>query len=92
MKHILIYFIYNTTSTLIIQLNKIKNLPYCDLHFGNGKYVMKNSIEVKMIDLIAEEYNFQYEVAYANQSWGAIENGVWVGSVGHLHNKVLTTK
>jgi len=53
---------------------------------------MKSSVEVKMINLIAEKYNFQYEVVYANQSWGTIENGVWIGSVGFLHNKVFKRK
>jgi len=71
---------------------KKQGLPHCDLEFSNGKYVMKSTIEVKMINLIAEKYNFRYEVVFANQSWGTIKNGVWVGSVGFLYNKVVIRK
>jgi hypothetical protein len=49
---------------------------------------LKNTVEAQMINFLAKKYNFSYEVIYANQSWGAIENGIWVGSVGYLYNKV----
>jgi hypothetical protein len=41
-----------------------------------------------MLKVLAQKFNFIYQVIYANQSFGAIENGVWTGSVGYLYNKV----
>ncbi|XP_054168915.1 glutamate receptor ionotropic, delta-1-like [Oppia nitens] len=64
------------------------DLPYCDLGYdSDGKYVMKKSIEFNMIKLMANRFNFTIELVYANQSWGSLQNGVWMGSVGHLYNK-----
>ena len=64
-------------------------MPYCDISFSDGNYIlMQNTVEVKMLYVLMKKFNFLSQVIYANQSWGAIENGVWVGSVGHLHNKV----
>ncbi|CAG2166371.1 unnamed protein product [Oppiella nova] len=79
----------NTCNLNGTQLRVVVNidLPYCDLEYKDGKYVLKKSIEMKMIELMAERFNFVYEVVYANQSWGTLQNGVWTGSVGHLYNK-----
>jgi hypothetical protein len=41
-----------------------------------------------MLKVLAKKFNFVYEVIYANQSFGAIDNGVWIGSVGYLYNEV----
>ncbi len=41
-----------------------------------------------MLKVLAKKFNFVCEVIYANQSFGAIYNGVWIGSVGYLYNKV----
>jgi hypothetical protein len=59
------------------------------MKYLNGKYVLlENTVEAQMINFLAKKYSFSYEVIYANQSWGALENGIWVGSVGYLSNKV----
>ena len=50
---------------------------------------MKESVESKMIKVLAERFNFKIEIIYANQSWGSFIDGVWTGSVGHLYNKVI---
>jgi len=42
-----------------------------------------------MINVLAKRFNFVIEVIYANQSWGSEVNGVWMGSVGYLYNKVI---
>lgn len=49
---------------------------------------MKSSVEVKMLNILAKKYNFDYQVIYANQSWGSFVDGVWLGSVGYVYNKV----
>ena len=54
----------------------------------DGAFVMKDSVESKMIKVLAERFNFKIDIIYANQSWGSLVNGYWTGSVGHLHNKV----
>ncbi len=43
-----------------------------------------------MLEVLAQKFNFVYKIIYANQSWGVFENGVWIGSVGYLYNKVCT--
>ena len=51
---------------------------------------MKDSIEFKMMKVLAERFNFMMEIVYANQSWGSYQHGAWTGSVGHLYNNVST--
>lgn len=73
-------------SRLTVSVNR--DLPFCDLDYRDGKYVMKASVEFEMLTILSKKFNFVYDIIYANQSWGTIENGLWVGSVGHLINKV----
>lgn len=73
---------------LTYDLLTLKALPYCKVHFKEGRYELEESVEALMLDILAKKFNFRYQVIYANQSWGTIENGVWIGSVGHVFNKV----
>ena len=73
-------------SLLTVSVNR--DLPYCDIEFINNSYVMKDSVEAKMLNVLKQKFNFVYELNYANQSWGTQQNGQWSGSVGHLINRV----
>ena len=44
-----------------------------------------------MLKVLADKFNFGYEIIFANQSWGGQQNGVWSGTIGHLVNKVTPT-
>ena len=63
--------------------------PYSDIECTNAYCILKDSIHTRIIDILAQKYNFSYTVIDSNHIWGTFENGVWKGCVGHLYNKVF---
>ena len=63
--------------------------PYSDIECSNGYCILTDSINKRVIDVLAEKYNFSYTAIDSDQNWGSFVNGVWKGCVGHLYNKVV---
>lgn len=60
-------------------------MPYCHIERDkDGKLTARYSMEIQLLRLFAERYNFRYNLIDANQQWGMIVNGTWTGAIGQV--------
>lgn len=63
-------------------------MPFFNMSFDSGKYVLHPSIEAKLLTTLSKMFNFTFEMIYAHQDWGKFENNSWTGTIGFVWNKV----
>ena len=50
---------------------------------------MKDSVHKKILEILSQNLNFTYRLIDAKEIWASFKNGVWLGSVGQVYNKVI---
>ena len=73
----------------VLNVSVNSDFPYCLFSTDpvTGEVTSTDySIDIELLKVMMERYNFSVRYIDAHNSWGAIENGKWVGVIGHILN------
>lgn len=71
----------------VIRVSVNSDFPYCLLNIDpkKGNITTDYSIDIELLKVMMDKYNFSVRYIDGNNSWGALdENGSWVGVIGHI--------